>query len=240
MTLHQEQIKRIKHKLAQAGKADRKYKVFGAERHKYQLHKAASEAEISHFEERFSISLPACYRSFLLNIGNGGPSFAGSAAGPFYGIYPLGSHVNELIPDNVEKYLKNDCLIYPDMSDQYWKTLTEKLDQADTLSELEYEQEEGKLFGGILPLGSQGCTYLHGLVLQGEHRGKVVNLDIDRQKPGFTFEDNFLDWYERWLDEIISGELILDRPGWFGYAPPQAKKPPEIQHSPKKWFQFWK
>lgn len=36
-------------------------------------------------------------------------------------------------------------------------------------------------------------------------------------KPQFAFERNFLDWYERWLDEVISGELVRDESSWFGY-----------------------
>jgi hypothetical protein len=55
-------------------------------------------------------------------------------------------------------------------------------------------------------------------VLNGRYKGMVVNLDRDRHKPQFTFERNFLDWYERWLDEVISGELIKDGPSWFGYT----------------------
>jgi hypothetical protein len=46
----------------------------------------------------------------------------------------------------------------------------------------------------------------------------VVNLDLEFNKPSFTYEDNFLDWYERWLDEIISGDLLADGPSWFGYS----------------------
>jgi hypothetical protein len=46
-----------------------------------------------------------------------------------------------------------------------------------------------------------------------------VNLSSDGGCPKFTFEDHFLDWYERWLDEVISGELITDdKPSWFGYS----------------------
>ena len=31
-----------------------------------------------------------------------------------------------------------------------------------------------------------------------------MNVDLDLQKPFFVFESNFMDWYERWLDEITS------------------------------------
>ncbi|MCO6508870.1 MAG: hypothetical protein J6578_08805 [Snodgrassella sp.] len=54
--------------------------------------------------------------------------------------------------------------------------------------------------------------------MQGEHTGKVVNLSFDHQLPTFTFEDNFLDWYERWLDEVISGKLSNRESGWFGHT----------------------
>ena len=53
-------------------------------------------------------------------------------------------------------------------------------------------------------------------MIEGEFRGRIVNLDFDLCKPVFAFESNFLDWYERWLDEAISGEL-KDGVGWFGY-----------------------
>jgi hypothetical protein len=33
-----------------------------------------------------------------------------------------------------------------------------------------------------------------------------------------VFESNFLEWYERWLDEIIAGYLLQDRAGAFGYT----------------------
>jgi hypothetical protein len=40
----------------------------------------------------------------------------------------------------------------------------------------------------------------------------VLYIDEDLQKPFITYEDNFLVWYERWLDEIINGYKIF----WFG------------------------
>jgi len=218
MTSINDQIQRIKDKLPKARKADQNLKVFGASSHQYQLNDPATKEEVSKFEEKYSIHLPACYKSFILQVGNGGISHANSAAGPFYGIYPLDKNVNELIYDNPEKYLKNNCVIYPGMSDQYWKTLNEHVDNNNDISDEDFEKELGKIYGGILPIGSQGCSYLHGIILHGAYKGRVVNLDIDGQKPQFAFESNFLDWYERWLDEVISGELLKEGPSWFGYS----------------------
>lgn len=218
MAVFNDQIQRIKSKLPQAKKADKNLKVFGADSHKYQLNDPVTAEEVSGFEEKYGIQLPDCYKSFILQVGNAGIAYANSAAGPFYGIYPFGENVDELIYDNTEKYLKNNCVIYPAMSDQYWKSLNENIDNNDDLSDEDFGKERGKIFGGILPIGSQGCSYLHGIIIHGEYRGRVVNLCIDGQKPQFTFENNFLDWYERWLDEVISGELLKEGPNWFGYS----------------------
>lgn len=221
MPLYDEQIKRIKEKLLKARKRDKELQVFGAESHKYKLYAPATPKSIASFETQYGIVLPDCYRSFLLHVGNGGISYSGSAAGPFYGIYALGDEAEALTGSN---HLMNECVLYPGMPDHAWRSLNAILDANDDvpvqhISDEEYEEELGKVFGGILPIGSQGCTYLHGIVLNGPYKGRVVNLDSDRERsPQFTYEHNFLDWYERWLDEVISGELLSHRLYWFGYT----------------------
>ncbi|HVI48352.1 MAG TPA: SMI1/KNR4 family protein [Chitinophaga sp.] len=210
-----EQIQRIKDKLTKAGKADRKRKVFGANSHQYKINQPVSLHEVTDFETRCNVTLPDCFKAFLLEIGNGGPSHENSAAGPFYGIYPLGENTGELL-ENGEQYFASPAKLHPGISKTEWEELTKQLN-SDDITDEDYEKERGRLYGGILPIGSQGCTYLHGLMLNGPHTGKVVNLDLDMQQPQFTYEANFLDWYERWLDEILSGDLLADGPSWFGY-----------------------
>jgi len=69
-----------------------------------------------------------------------------------------------------------------------------------------------------LCFGTQGCEYDMYIVLEGEHRGKVVyTTDFNQNHPFFfTYESNFLDWYERWLDEITLGYDT----SWYGYKMP--------------------
>jgi hypothetical protein len=57
--------------------------VFGAKRHKFVANPCLSEREIIEFETTHGLSLPADYRNFLMNVGNGG-------AGPAYGLFKLG------------------------------------------------------------------------------------------------------------------------------------------------------
>ena len=217
MTNYTDQIKRIKDKLLEAKNADMNLKVFGADRHKYTINKPTTLKSVMEFETKYSIELPDCYKTFILKFGNGGIGWQNSAAGPFLGIYPFGENINELVYENPGKCLKNECLLIPKMTDSFWKKLTKNIDNTEKILDKDYEVELDKLWAGILPIGSQGCTYLHGIVLNGQYKGRVVNLDIDRQKPQFAYETNFLDWYERWLNEVITGDLIKSTVSWFGY-----------------------
>lgn len=218
MKEYSEQIRSIKQKLIFAKKADSDFKVFGANRHKYQINKPATIHEINTFEAKYSVQLPDCYRAFILEIGNGGNSYMNSGAGPFYGIYTLGEHLDEMTAGNPSSFLKNESPLYPNLSDEDWSKICKILNN-DNVSDKDYYEELERIFAGIMPLGSQGCSYLHGLVVNGPFKGRVINLEKSAElKPMFVHENNFLDWYERWLDEIISGKLITKSSGWFGYA----------------------
>ena len=222
-----EQLQRIQQKLAQAKAADKDLEVFGASSHKYHLNPPISEAEVLAFEEKYGVRLPECYRAFMLTIGDAKAKKLDFIAGPYYGLYAFGTQVDDLLYEGSEIYLKAPCALSPDMTQEEWEKLSDPLELDDFEDEEEegyvievednYIEECGKVFGGLLPLGSQGCTYEHALVLNGKYAGRVVNVDLDLAQPKFAFETNFLDWYERYLDEVISGQLIDDSPTWFGY-----------------------
>ena len=223
-----EQLIRIQQKLTQAKAADKNLEVFGADAHQYHLNPPVSEAEALAFEEKYGVQLPECYRAFMLTVGDAKAKKSDFIAGPYFGLYAFGTCVDELLYEETETYLKAPCNLSPDMTQEEWEALTDNLLEAEDDGELEddgyvieveddYFAERAKVFGGLLPLGSQGCTYAHALVLNGKYAGRVVNVDLDLAQPKFAFETNFLDWYERYLDEVISGQLLDDRPTWFGY-----------------------
>lgn len=226
MDKFKDQILRIKQKLIDAKTTDSSYKVFGAVSHQYNIGDIVTLETITAFENDYNISLPKCYKYFLTIIGNSNGnndhkrnfnhSNQNSAAGPFYGIYPFATNLDEIV-ENPKGYLCKDVAIFPNITDEEWDEFTEDGFKKN-IPDDEYNKWLGNLFAGILPIGSQGCTYIHGLILNGKHKGKVVNLDISIQKPHFCYEDNFLDWYERWLNEIISGDLILQNAESFGYT----------------------
>ena len=222
-----EQLQRIQQKLAQAKAADKDLEVFGASSHKYHLNPPISEAEVLAFEEKYGVQLPECYRAFVQTIGDVNAQKLETMAGPYYGLYAFGTQVDDLLYEGSEIYLKAPCALSPDMTQEEWESLSDPLltdeeeedEEEGYVIEVEdkYFAERAKVFGGLLPLGSQGCTYYHALVLNGKYAGRVVNVDLDLAQPKFAFETNFLDWYERYLDEVISGQLLDDRPTWFGY-----------------------
>ena len=242
-----EQLHRIQQKLAQAKAADKDLEVFGASSHKYHLNPSVSEAEVLAFEEKYGVSLPEDYRAFVQTIGDANAQKLDTMAGPYYGLYAFGTQVNDLVYAQTETYLKASCALSPHMTQEEWEALSSPLltDEEEDFEDDDFEEEDdfeddddfeedeeevetteteeeytrqcGKVFGGLLPLGSQGCAYYHALVLTGPYAGRVVNVNWDLLQPTFAFETNFLDWYERYLDEVISGQLLDDRPTWFGY-----------------------
>ena len=215
-----EQLLRIQQKLAQAKAADKNLEVFGADAHQYHLNPPVSEAEVLAFEKKYGVQLPECYRAFMLTIGDAKAKKSDFIAGPYFGLYAFGTSVDSLLYEKIETYLKAPCNLSPDMIQEEWETLSDPLlfsEEDEEDNDDKYFAERAKVFGGLLPLGSQGCTYEHALVLNGKYAGRVVNIDLELAQPKFAFEANFLDWYERYLDEVISGQLIDDRPTWFGY-----------------------
>lgn len=213
------QIERIKDKLSTIKDFDKEYQVFGASSHQYGIGEVVRHTDIKHFEQEYNVELPEAYVAFLTQVGNGTnqeDAYGGSAAGPYYGIYPLGTNLIDVFVEDIKRSIAQACILDPKMTKEEWEALTLTL-QEDDLSDEDYYEIQNKLFSGLLAIGTQGCAITTCLVMNGEHRGRIVYINEDFQ-PSFAYEEHFLDWYERWLDEIISGELVSKDAGWFGYA----------------------
>ena len=214
-TAFSKQLEGIKHKLKLVKTKDSTFNVFGAASHKYHLDPPASHSYVEIFEKRHGIQLPEAFKAFVLHIGNGGISYQNSGAGPYYGIYPLGTCLDQLVPENPETFLRKECCLRPEIDELQWEKLTQILDADGTPDDV-YDEELENLYAGILPLGFQGCSYVHGLVLNGAHKGKIVNADMATvEKPVFSKDANFLDWYERWLDGILTTNPAAKASSWF-------------------------
>jgi hypothetical protein len=187
-----------------------KSSVFGADSHGFHLCPPLSDREVTEFELRHRITLPADYRQFICHVGNGG-------AGPFYGVFPLGR-----MDDNfdLQDWQEEDGLVgvlsEPFPLSEEWNDLTAMPDaeQADT-DELEYEKQieafdqrywSASLVNGAIPICHEGCAIRIWLVVSGPQSG---NLWEDRRSElkglmplrlidgsRATFET----WYDEWMD----------------------------------------
>ena len=62
-------------------------------------------------------------------------------------------------------------------------------------------------YGDFIDIGSQDDARTSALIVSGVQVGRVVRRDDHKvEEPYFYRAANFLDWYEGWLDEILSDE----------------------------------
>ena len=177
----------------------------GFKAHRFQFNKVLKESDVLAFEKKFEIELPVEYRSFLLNLGNGG-------AGPYYGLLPLEKWDLFLggCEDDNEAYgmLQSPCLLRPDLKERKEEGVTLIRDEAC---------RKGIYTGwdsyqGTITICDQGCTYYAVLIINGPYTGRIVNIDTMGQAPRFSPYSSFLDWYEGWLNKTLNKEKIF----WFG------------------------
>lgn len=192
-----------------AGQVDRQRKVFGAERHKYQLNPTVSPEEVARFEAEYHVKLPKEYVFFLTQVGNGG-------AGPYYGLYPLQKLA--MYTEYLDQYTDRDeeglpAFIDRRMTEQDWREAMERADEAP--DDEAYDAVIREVCSGLLVIGTQGCTYDNALMWKGSEQGRIVCFDWNLEPdygPFFTGL-SFLDWYAAFFQEILAGNDVAS----YGY-----------------------
>jgi hypothetical protein len=135
-----------------------------------------TDTGIADFERRTGVSLPADYREFLSQIGNGG------VGPPSYGLCPLGS-----TPSDFDGSL--------DLSKPF--PFTKPWIWEDGAVSSEGGQDDVNC--GVLIIGTDGCGQYWALVVRGPDCGKIwmlTDVGITPLAPGMSF----LEWCEAWLD----------------------------------------
>jgi hypothetical protein len=157
---------------------------FGAVAHRYSLNPPLAEHEVAAFEARHGVSLPEDYRTFVLQVGDGG-------VGPFCGVLRLDrSDLSER--DRGEDLLPGFLTgSFPHV--QPWN------EPGDGSPEAEEEYFDPARIRGSLNLSYQGCGYTVRLVLGGPQRGTLWE-DGRCGDMGITpFAPGFAPWYLQWL-----------------------------------------
>jgi hypothetical protein len=176
--------------LAELRRADPNYSLFGAKYHRYQLNPPLTEPQLARFEQQHQIVLPADYRQFLRDVGNGG-------AGPYYGLFALEQY-SELLDDLLPDFLARS---FPHTA--AWNADEAELDACAPSSEYEY-------FGnawvqGALRICHFGCGVFLLLVVTGEARGSIWGDDRGSDQGIYPWGNftTFTAWYEDWLDRSL-------------------------------------
>jgi hypothetical protein len=167
-------------KLTAMAQADPALAQFGALEHRYQLGPVLSVAQVAAFEARHRIALPEDYRSFLIEVGDGG-------AGPYYGLYRLD---RTDLPDWAEDELAEDFLATPFRLHDRWNPYQD-------LTQDEYFSP--RWVKGSLALAHFGCGDLVRLVVTGDRRGQVWQDGRGGDYGIWPVAPSFGDWYLDWL-----------------------------------------
>ncbi|MBT2507712.1 SMI1/KNR4 family protein [Streptomyces sp. ISL-98] len=148
-----------------------------------------TEAQVSDFEGTHGVRLPKEYREFLTRLGHGG-------YGPAYGLLTIDRWVSG--EGRRSGRLAESFPIVPDLD-----IPTGHDDRGDLTG----------LFPGTITVVHRGCSDFTLLVVTGPGRGRLVEVNTEGFfAPRFYVDSNFLSWYERWLDFVLTGHRDLT---WF-------------------------
>lgn len=181
-------------------------KTFGASSHRFALNAPASIDAVVGFERWLGVPLPAGYRAFLLELGDGG-------AGPFYGVFPLGAWD--------EGELRGCPLIgsaarpFPHVEEWNWPE--ERLEALAEDDSGKLQDEYWRPMDGAIPVCHEGCALRDWLVVTGPEAGNVWHDATADMGGWFPWQSasrtrlDFVAWYEAWLDAAIAGKRFRPR-----------------------------
>jgi hypothetical protein len=143
-----------------------------------------SENDIRTFETRHRISLPDAYRSFLLNIGNGGDG------PPKYGLVALGSAADDMRDDEARVWTELPLVAEPFPFTKSWCWEGGNRSDEGTVNDVNR---------GSIYVGNDGCGMYWFVIVTGLERGNMWMICGEGLQPTAPKRD-FLQWYEEWLD----------------------------------------
>jgi hypothetical protein len=164
-------------RLAQLRELDPEQQLFGALMHRYQLNAPLAADDVARFEAEARVRLPAEYRAFLLDAGDGG-------AGPVYGLKPLRTE---------ERYFTRNR-----------RDGAPAADPARAFRLPDALPDDASPYDGCLELAEIGCGYFYFLVVTGERAGEVWQDYTAGDGQIAATGKSFFEWYDAWLDDGLA------------------------------------
>jgi uncharacterized protein (TIGR02996 family) len=200
-------LTRLKDKIDRLRKLDVRMEVYGARwgdsGHKYQLSPPLHEADLFEFELRHGLTLPAEYRGYLLQVGNG-------RVGPYSGLNPL-----NLAKDYAA--FRKTFVITPGLAREIVAAAIRAF-ATDNWENIPQPTENGRDCGYIHLAGeSEGGTQ-NVLVISGSLRGQMWGYGTHWAPYQMSYRVgsqtlSFIAWYEHWLDKWLAPGAIEE---WVG------------------------
>jgi hypothetical protein len=188
-----ERIANVKRQLDWLQREDGARTVFGASQHEYRTDSPAADELLAAFEADHDLTLPESYRAFLGSVTNGG-------GGPYYGLSPL---------EPLEVH-DGTCTIARPFP------LTAEWSPKDGSPPIE---DGASPHDGCVHLADQGCGYFDFIVVRGPAAGQVWSDYTAGDGSIAKSYDDFLDWYEAWLEQAQIEWLDKNAIGMALWAP---------------------
>ncbi len=199
-------------RIAALATLDPTHQIFGAMNHHWSFQPTLSELEVQRFEGLIGADLPADYRAYLTQLGNGG-------AGPYYGIGPLAEWEVEGLAsvtvtatmttkDGETKSFTSGTGARPPLS-RSSKT-SEKFVLTSPWKVGDAIPEGANPFDGCVHLAQIGCGYEAFLVVKGEAAGTVWEDYTAGDGAIAKVADSFGAWLTKFAD-IELAKLVFQR-----------------------------
>ena len=195
-----------------ARRIDENCEMFGASKHRYLLNPPIRKSFVRGVEERYGFKLPEDYFDFITEVGDGG-------AGPDYGITPFVELVQKGQNTRAEAYAADyRRSLAKEFTPRSMRT--DEVDEYAIVTKEYYEKNPEQYFvydkfdddnlcitNGFFVLGTHGCQWDFGMVVSGERRGQIFDMD-NEGAYGFAAY-SFAEFYQNWLDRISDKEWFL-------------------------------
>ena len=151
------------------------------------LNPPAAEDEVVEFEEEFAIQLPPDYRAFIVQLGDGGD-------GPDMGLRPLWESAFDPI-----EFVRLPGDLFAESS----RIPTDFIRVHDSGAARASDPKEE--IRGWVTLCEDGAGIVKALCVHGRDYGRVLRVEGDNCDVFLSYFDDFLGWYEAWLDDTLCG-----------------------------------
>jgi hypothetical protein len=179
-------------------------RVFGSDEHRFVLHPPLSAPTTRRHERRNRIALPAAYRQFVLEIGDGG-------AGPGYGLFRLRAAMQPTAwrGGDLSRPFRHRAAWNLPEAEAILRAIHGPARTFSRVTAAWSRRQEAAYWSptvieGAAPMAHHGCRMVDWLVVTGPETGTVWQ-DLRDSYAGLRPYErsgrrmDFVDWYEAWL-----------------------------------------